>query len=583
MADRSWALPVTTIVTATMPSSFQHCAFHTCRKRSDQARFRQPRPLTVAMAEHLPHLFDTGRSGVLCNQHYHAIKRQWSQPADAVDGAAEQEDTASAAPLTLVPDETHQPLPLMSDEADVAAVRDTESLPPSLPNEADAATAVICFNDTVTVNDADAELLVSCAAAVPAAVPHHQTATATDDQLPADRPASPPNLNHPSAAATSVSSSTISIAISSDNNTVIDTSRSRSSSSSSNSSSSGSMQNSNSRAPRNKKRKARSASPTVRQVAPMAVSGWRADSATATALRRLQREHGRLTADTWNSSGDHLVWQRREDYLDVSITNGEMQQQPFCELIQMLRTHPNIPLHARLGHQHDDQRQPQHLFCDVGSGYGLAVLRAHILLRKAAMCAGIEIAQDRVNISVRLAAHMQEDMPSGSFAQFVAGAVEDADVLPILLASTHLFAYSAVFSSATRDYIAANVLRRDDSLWLVYVTFDSLTVFERAGLIIHTEPHGPDCSLGGAHLLGRTKSLPMAVSKQKLTANILLRCQPPASSRARDETWQRGIQLLNQRAAAAELHAHSTHAATIAHQGKRVTRSQKSDSSTLSP
>ena len=161
-----------------------------------------------------------------------------------------------------------------------------------------------------------------------------------------------------------------------------------------------------------------SASPTVRQVAAMSITGRRADSATADALRRLLREHGRLTADTWNSSGDHLVWQRRDEYLDVSITNGEMQQQPFCGLIQMLRTHPNIPPHARLGQQQDDQRQPQHLFCDVGSGYGLAVLRAHVLLREAAMCAGVEIAQDRVNISVRLAAHMQEDTSAGNSAQF---------------------------------------------------------------------------------------------------------------------------------------------------------------------
>ena len=79
-------------------------------------------------------------------------------------------------------------------------------------------------------------------------------------------------------------------------------------------------------------------------------------------------------------------------------------------------------------------------------------------------------------------------------------------MLPILLAATHLFAFSAVFSAATQDYLAG-VLSRPDSSWLVYTTCDTSDVFTRAGIEVHTEPHGADCRLGGVHLLGRTKPL----------------------------------------------------------------------------
>ncbi len=98
---------------------------------------------------------------------------------------------------------------------------------------------------------------------------------------------------------------------------------------------------------------------------------------------------------------------------------------------------------------------------------------------------------------------------------FVSSDVCSPQALPILLAATHLFAFSAVFSGATQDYLAG-VLSRADSSWLVYTTCDNSDVFARAGIEVHTEPHGADCRLGGVHLLGRTKPLPMSVSTQSL-------------------------------------------------------------------
>ena len=167
----------------------------------------------------------------------------------------------------------------------------------------------------------------------------------------------------------------------------------------------------------------------------------------------------------------------------------------------------------------------------MGSGYGLAVLRARIMTG-AKVCAGIEIATDRVSISHRLAEKM--DMREGDKQQvhFVSSDVCHPQVLPILLAATHLFAYSRVFSADTQDYLA-NVLSRPDSSWLLYVTCDKTSVLERAGLTVHTEPHGPECRLGGVHLLGHTKPLSMSASSQGFTACIYLRCVTSADCDSR--------------------------------------------------
>ena len=222
-----------------------------------------------------------------------------------------------------------------------------------------------------------------------------------------------------------------------------------------------------------------------------------------------------------------------------------MRQAPFCELLQTLMTHPSIPTYARL---QAEQTGAEHFWLDVGSGYGLAVLRARILTG-AKVCAGIEIAEDRVSISHRLA----EKMGMQEQVHFVSSDVCNLQVLPILLAATHLFAFSSVFSAATQDYLAG-VLSRPDSSWLVYTTCDASDVFTRAGIEVHTQPHGADCRLGGVHLLGRTKPLSMAVSSQAFTACIYLRCIPPGTG-VREAAWTAGMATLRERSEAAALQA----------------------------
>ena len=191
----------------------------------------------------------------------------------------------------------------------------------------------------------------------------------------------------------------------------------------------------------------------------------------------------------WNSHAYHLV-EHNED-IAVGTTNGEVRQAPFCELLQTLMSHPSIPMHARLQSQKplsspsSEQTSADQFWLDVGSGYGLAVLRARIMTG-AKVCAGIEIATDRVFISHRLAE--RKDMQRQ--VHLVSSDVCHPQVLPILLAATQVFAYSAVFSAATQDYLAS-VLSRPDSSWLLYVTCDKTSVLKRAGLQVHTTSHGP--------------------------------------------------------------------------------------------
>ena len=226
-------------------------------------------------------------------------------------------------------------------------------------------------------------------------------------------------------------------------------------------------------------------------------------------MQQLREEHHRLTKHIWNSHSYHLA--EHDEHAAIGTTNGEMRRAPFCELLQTLMTHPSIPTHARL---QAEQTGAEHFWLDIGSGYGLAVLRARII-SGAKVCAGIEIAQDRVSVSHRLTGKMGRQHQ----VHYVSSDVCSSQVLPILLAATHLFAFSAVFSTDTRNYLAS-VLTRPDSSLLVYITCDKSDVFERAGMQVHTEPHGPGCRLGGVHCLGRTKPLPMSVSAQSFTAII---------------------------------------------------------------
>ena len=297
--------------------------------------------------------------------------------------------------------------------------------------------------------------------------------------------------------------------------------------------------------------------------AAMTVSGHVLDAATNTKLRLLRREHHRLTKDIWNSHSYQLA--EHDEDVPVGTTNGEMRQAPFCELLQTLLAHPSIPLHARL---QSEQAGAEHFWLDVGSGYELAVLRAKLLTR-AKVCAGVEIAEDRVSISHRLAGQMgmQEQV------HFVASDVCHSQVLPILLAATHIFAYSAVFSPPTQDYLA-HMLARPDSSWLVYVTCDKTDVLERAGVDAHTEPHGSDCQLGGVHLLGRTRPLSMSVSKQSFSACIYLRCVP-ASAGARAAAWATGMATLLESSAAAALRASEEMNRTLTSSPRRETRSTR--------
>ena len=219
----------------------------------------------------------------------------------------------------------------------------------------------------------------------------------------------------------------------------------------------------------------------------MTVSGYVLDAATTSQLQLLRSGHRTLTKDVWNSHAYHLA--EHDEDVAVGTTNGEVRQAPFCELLQTLMSHPSIPTHARLqwhtqspstaSPPSEQTSASQCFWLDMGSGCGLAVLRARIVTG-AKVCAGIEIAKDRVSISHQLAEKMgmKDDQQQ---VHFVSSDVRHPQVLPILLAATHLFAYSAVFSADMQDYLAS-ILSRPDSSWLLYVTCDKTSVLERAGL-----------------------------------------------------------------------------------------------------
>ena len=284
-------------------------------------------------------------------------------------------------------------------------------------------------------------------------------------------------------------------------------------------------------------RTARCPKQSRRAVPTMISLGWRAPAAIEASLAQLTAAHRRLTGQIWNGSSHHLV---AADDADISVANGEMQQQPYCDLLHTLITHDNIPADCRLK---TARVATNHFFLDIGSGYGMAVLRAQ-LLSGVAVCGGVEVAQDRVFVSHRLA----QAVGLSTQAQFVDADACSPSVLPILKAATHLFAYSAVFSPATRAYLAKSVIASSDSNWLVYVTFDKADVLEQAGVKVSRTRHEQHCTEGGAHLLGKTSPLSMSVSGQKMQANIFVRCARPSHSHSATR-FAEGVQLLNTLAA----------------------------------
>lgn len=217
-----------------------------------------------------------------------------------------------------------------------------------------------------------------------------------------------------------------------------------------------------------------------------------------------------------------------------------MQQQPYCDLLHTLITHDNISANCRL---QSARVATNHFFLDIGSGYGLAVLRAQ-LLSGVAVCGGVEVAQDRVFVSHRLA----QAVGLSTQARFVDADACSPGVLPILKAATYLFAYSAVFCLSTRAYLAESVIASSDSNWLVYVTFDEADVLEQAGVKVSRTRHEQNCTEGGAHLLGRTSPLSMSVSGQKLQANIFVRCARTSLNHSTTR-FAEGVQLLRTLAA----------------------------------
>ena len=266
--------------------------------------------------------------------------------------------------------------------------------------------------------------------------------------------------------------------------------------------------------------------------------GWCMPEVIEADLSRLMTAHRRLTSDTWNGSADHLADAHGD--VDVGITNGEMQQQPYCDLMHTLMTHDNLPFEYKLGGHREQQ-----VFFDVGSGYGLPSLRTRII-SGVGVAGGVEIACDRVFISHRLtdAVQLCKDV------HFIDANATSPDMLPILRAATHLFAYSAVSTSSTRSYLAEHVIASDDSNWLVYVTFDKANVLQGANITVHDKRHRHDdrCTRGGVHLAGHSPSLPMSVSGQKMQASIYIRCVPPdAVSRQRRLTA--GVEMMKEKSA----------------------------------
>jgi hypothetical protein len=274
-----------------------------------------------------------------------------------------------------------------------------------------------------------------------------------------------------------------------------------------------------------------------RTVSTMMSMGWHMSAAIRAELFRLMTAHHRLTANTWNGSSDHL---EASADADISIANGEMQQQPYCDLIHTLMTHGNLPADCKM----QGTSASSHFFLDIGSGYGLAALRARIL-SGVAVVGGVEVARDRTFISHRLADAVQ----LRDYVHFIDANATSPDVLPILRAATHLFAYSAVYSRATRSYLAQEVIFCEDSNWLVYVTFDKVDVLKDAGIKVNHGSHEPHCTEGGVHWVGHTSSLSMSVSGQKMQANIFVRCTRPDAASGQHR-FVAGAALLRSMAAA---------------------------------
>ena len=277
-------------------------------------------------------------------------------------------------------------------------------------------------------------------------------------------------------------------------------------------------------------------SKSSKRTAPTMISmGWHPPAVVAAQLSRLTTAHRALTVHTWNGSTDHLA---APADADISVANGEMQQQPYCDLMHTLITHDNLPDHCKL------QRATNHFFLDVGSGYGLAALRAS-LVSGVAVAGGVEVARDRVFISHRLT----DAVELSERVHFVDANATTPDVLPVLRAATHVFAYSAVFSRATRSYLARELIACEDSNWLVYVTFDKVDVLQEAGIKVTIGRHEVDCTEGSVHWVGHTHSLPMSVSGQKLQANIFVRCTRPEATSS-ESRFATGATLLRSMAAA---------------------------------
>jgi hypothetical protein len=239
------------------------------------------------------------------------------------------------------------------------------------------------------------------------------------------------------------------------------------------------------------------------------------------ALQTIARHHRKLTGDVWNSHSYSLAEHRVGE--PIGVTNGEMVEGDMTALWSTLMDHGNMPTYARLG---PAPEAGQSFLLDVGSGYGRAVLHAKVQTG-VSVCAGIEVAKDRCFISHRLA----EEVGLSGQVQFIAADFCDPVVRPVLLAATHLFAYSRAFSDATRRYLA-RALQDEESRWRVYITCDPPGVLQSCGVVVHADLHWPSCDLGGVHAIGKLRSMKMAVSGEQHTLYVYVRCQRPAALRA---------------------------------------------------
>jgi hypothetical protein len=272
----------------------------------------------------------------------------------------------------------------------------------------------------------------------------------------------------------------------------------------------------------------------------MTISGIKLDESTRAAIRRVRIAHKRHTS--LSGSGQERLAPGTQQAA-IGITNGEATEQMLIDVMYTLMYHSNIPPHAWLHRRVRDDTggRDKQFFLDVGSGYGLPVMRARVL-SGAQICGGVEVVAERCEISHRIAA----DVSMKAQVLFATGDVCNPALRPILLAATHIFAFSAVFHPDTRAYLAS-ALSGDDSSWQVYVTCDKPQVMQKAGLVVHTSLHTDGCCLGGAHLLG-SKSLKMVSSKENKMAYYLLRCKQP-DAQLRQKAWEMGIPLLTQQSA----------------------------------